>query len=588
MIRPRAPKDVLALVAMGGVYLVAGKLGLKLAFVHASATAIWPCTGIALSSFLIFGYRVWPLIFTGAFLVNLTTAGSVATSIGIAAGNTLEGVVGSYLVTRFAGGQHAFERAQDILKFTFLAGMVSTTVSATVGVTTLALGGFAHWAMYGSIWFTWWLGDAVGAVLVTPLLLLWRENPRLNWTRRQAIELAVLFPGLFFTAWIVFGGRFHAALKNYPLEYLCIPFLIWAAYRFGRRKAATAICVLAAVAAWGTLHGFGPFARESQNTSLLLLQAFVGVMAVLSLVFAAEVTQHKRSVERVEQMAERFEIAVESAPNAMVMVDRGGKIALVNSQAVKMFGYNREELIGQSVEVLIPERFRGGHPGHRTEFSSSPQARPMGEGRDLYAVRKDGSEFPVEIGLNPIETDDELLVMSAIVDITERKRAEEQIRHLAVTDPLTGLANYRRLLEVLDSEIMRHSRNGRSFAVLLLDLDKLKKINDAHGHLVGSRALCRVANILRIHCRAIDTPARYGGDEFVLVLPETESAAAAQVAQRVSEQVNSDGDEPSISVSIGIAVYPQDGKTIDELFVAADRALYRDKDTSERKLHLSR
>jgi diguanylate cyclase (GGDEF)-like protein/PAS domain S-box-containing protein len=588
MIRPRAPKDVLALVAMGGVYLVAGKLGLKLAFVHASATAIWPCTGIALSSFLIFGYRVWPLIFTGAFLVNLTTAGSVATSIGIAAGNTLEGVVGSYLVTRFAGGQHAFERAQDILKFTFLAGMVSTTVSATVGVTTLALGGFAHWAMYGSIWFTWWLGDAVGAVLVTPLLLLWRENPRLNWTRRQAIELAVLFPGLFFTAWIVFGGRFHAALKNYPLEYLCIPFLIWAAYRFGRRKAATAICVLAAVAAWGTLHGFGPFARESQNTSLLLLQAFVGVMAVLSLVFAAEVTQHKRSVERVEQMAERFEIAVESAPNAMVMVDRGGKIALVNSQAVKMFGYNREELIGQSVEVLIPERFRGGHPGHRTEFSSSPQARPMGEGRDLYAVRKDGSEFPVEIGLNPIETDDELLVMSAIVDITERKRAEEQIRHLAVTDPLTGLANYRRLLEVLDSEIMRHSRNGRSFAVLLLDLDKLKKINDAHGHLVGSRALCRVANILRIHCRAIDTPARYGGDEFVLVLPETESAAAAQVAQRVSEQVNSDGDEPSISVSIGIAVYPQDGKTIDELFVAADRALYRDKDTSKRKLHLSR
>jgi diguanylate cyclase (GGDEF)-like protein/PAS domain S-box-containing protein len=260
----------------------------------------------------------------------------------------------------------------------------------------------------------------------------------------------------------------------------------------------------------------------------------------------------------------------------------------VNSQAVKIFGYNREELIGQSVEILIPERFRGGHPGHRMEFSSSPQARPMGAGRDLYAVRKDGSEFPVEIGLNPIETDDDLLVMSAIVDITERKRAEEQICHLAVTDPLTGLANYRRLLEVLDSEIKRHGRTGRPFALLLLDLDRLKKINDAHGHLVGSRALCRVANILRIHCRAIDTPARYGGDEFVLILPETESAAAVQVAQRVSEQVNSDGDEPSISVSIGIAVYPQDGGTIDELLVAADRALYRDKDTSKRRLRLPR
>lgn len=155
--------------------------------------------------------------------------------------------------------------------------------------------------------------------------------------------------------------------------------------------------------------------------------------------------------------------------------------------------------------------------------------------------------------------------MSVIVDITERKRAEEQIRPLAVTDPLTGLANYRRLLGILDSEIKRHGRTGRSFAVLLLDLDRLKKINDAHGHLVGSRALCRVANILRIHCRAIGTAARYGGDEFVLILPETESTAAVQVAQRVSEQLNSDGEEPSISVSIGIAVYPQDGRMIDEL-----------------------
>jgi len=302
-------------------------------------------------------------------------------------------------------------------------------------------------------------------------------------------------------------------------------------------------------------------------------------MAITTMALAAEISQHKRA-------AERFRLAVESAPNAMVMIDRHGKIIMVNSYAMKLFGYVREELLGRAVEVLVPERFRGGHPEHRMGFSSSPRARPMGAGRDLYAVRKNGSEFPVEIGLNPIETEEGLLVLSAIVDISERKRAEEEILRLATSDPLTGLANYRKLIDVLDAEIKRYGRAGRPFAVLLFDMDGLKKINDAHGHLVGSRALCRLAGILHIHCRAIDTAARYGGDEFVLVLPETESAAAVQVAQRVSEQLNNDGEEPSISVSTGTATYPRDGKTIDELLAAADRALYGQKGSSKRKLAL--
>src|SRR5260370_6669911 len=146
MVRSRFLRDLAVLAALTGTYFVAGKLGLKLASVHASATAVWPCTGIALAGLLIFGYRVWPAILAGAFLVNLTTAGSVATSIGIAVGNTLEPVVGCYLVNRVAGGRRAFERAQDIFKFAFLAAMVSTTISATVAVTTLDLAGLTYWA----------------------------------------------------------------------------------------------------------------------------------------------------------------------------------------------------------------------------------------------------------------------------------------------------------------------------------------------------------------------------------------------------------------------------------------------------------
>ena len=214
MVRSRFLKELAALAVLAAAYFVAGKLGLKLAFVNASATAVWPCTGIALAAFLILGYRAWPAILAGAFLVNYATAGTLATSLGIAAGNTLEGVVGCYLINRFAAGRHAFEHAKNIFKFAFLAGIVSTTVSATIGVTTLALAGFADWNIYGSIWSTWWLGDAVGAVVATPLVLLWWENPRLHWTHKQLIELAFLFAGLSFTCWIVFGGRFHSTLKN--------------------------------------------------------------------------------------------------------------------------------------------------------------------------------------------------------------------------------------------------------------------------------------------------------------------------------------------------------------------------------------
>lgn len=456
MVRSQLVKNGLRLAALTAVYFLAGKLGLKLAFVHASATVVWPCTGIALAAFLILGYRVWPAILAGAFLVNITTAGSVFSSLGIAAGNTLEGVAGCYLVSRFASGQRVFERSQDIFKFALFAGMVSTAISATVGVTTLALCGFADWQRYGAIWTTWWLGDAVGAVLVTPLVLLWWEHPQLNWTRRQMVELAMLFLGLFSTCWIVFGSRFHSTVKNYPFEYLCIPFLVWAAYRFGRRKAVTAVCALSVMATWGTLRGFGPFARESVHTSLLLLQSFMGIMALTSLVLAAEVNEHKR--------------------------------------------------------------------------------------------------------------------------------AEEHAQQLATSDALTGLANYRRLLDALDREIKRYGRAGKSFAVLLLDLDGLKKINDLHGHTAGNRALCRLANILVMHSREIDTAARYGGDEFVVVLPETEAEAARHVAERISQQLSSDREEPPLTVSVGTAVYPHDGKTIEDLLRAADHALYGEKDSSKKKL----
>ena len=428
--------------AVAGLYFLAGKLGLQLAFYHPSATAVWPPTGIALVGVLLLGFDIVPGIFLGAFLVNVTTFGTVFTSVGIATGNTLEAICAAYLVDRYAGGRRALEVPGGVLRFALLAAIVSPLISATIGVTTLGLGRAAAWSDYGFIWLTWWLGDVGGALIVAPALLLWAQDWHIQWPRRTVLEAAALYGGLAVVSTVVFANAL-------PLEFMTLPFLVWAAYRFSPREATLSVLVLGAIAVWGTLRSTGPFTVAEPNTSLVLLQAFLAVVSLTTLMLATLVRQ-----------------------------------------------------------------------------------------------RRDG---------------------------------EERMRQLAVTDPLTGLANYRELVAVLESEVQRSDRTGRQFALVLFDLDGLKAINDTHGHLTGSRALCRLADALRDCHRSIDTAARYGGDEFALVLPETTGRAARRFAARVMRVLAKDGELPSLTVTAGVAVFPSDSRTMDGLIEAADRVLYEGK-----------
>jgi signal transduction histidine kinase len=297
-------RKILIFVGLAGVYFAAGKLGLALASIHASASPVWAPTGIALAAALILGYRVWPAIFIGAFLVNYTNDGVWLTSIGIAMGNTLEAMVGAFLASRFARGTSAFDRASDTFRFALLGGFAAAVVSATIGVTILSSYGMAAWENFGSIWITWWLGDAMGALVVTPVIVLWWKNPGFQWTRLQTLEASLWLALLLAMGLGIFAGHLPYADQNYPLSFLAAPPILAIAFRFGSREAATGAVLLSAAAIGGTIMNHGPFVWKTPNESLLLLQTFMGVTVTTALAVGAVVADHRRMLRSARILSE--------------------------------------------------------------------------------------------------------------------------------------------------------------------------------------------------------------------------------------------------------------------------------------------
>ena len=290
------------------IYFIAGKLGLMLASLHASASPVWPPAGIALAASLLLGYRAWPAIFIGAFLVNVTTAGNVATAFATATGNTLEALVGAWLVNRFAGGTNVFDSLQGVFKFALAAG-ISAIISPAFGVTSLGVAGFADWANYGAISLTWWLGDATGDLVFTPLVLLWSVASKRRWNKKEAAEVGALLLLLVVLSAVVFGGWPAVSARNYPIVLICGPIVIWTAFRFTQRETATGIFILSAIAVWGTLHGFGPFVSETENQSLLAVQWWTAVLSITAMALSAGMAERRRVEEELQQQ----KVVVETA-----------------------------------------------------------------------------------------------------------------------------------------------------------------------------------------------------------------------------------------------------------------------------------
>jgi integral membrane sensor domain MASE1 len=283
-------------VVLAGVYYGAAKLGLNLAFAAPSVTAIWPPTGIALAAILLWGYRVWPGVALGALLANGWTGVPLYAVAGITVGNTLEALAGAYLLRELVDFRASLERVRDVLALAVLAGAVSTTISATIGVTSLLVGNEIASGDIGSVWRTWWLGDMGGDLVVAPALLV----AATHWPYRRApgrlLEAAALVAAVVGVSALVFS-------QSAAITFVVFPLLVWAALRFWQPGAVGAILLVASIAIPLTENDLGPFSGHPPDDRLLLAQGFLGIASLTALVLAAVITERRRAEEAVEYVA---------------------------------------------------------------------------------------------------------------------------------------------------------------------------------------------------------------------------------------------------------------------------------------------
>lgn len=421
-------------ISLAIVIYITGKIGLLFALPPGLASPVWPPSGVALAVLLLRGYTLWPGIFLGSVLHNLPVlAGdysalalfrNVALTTAIGMASSLQALLGAAIIQRFLQTNRPFYTVQNVFVFTAIEFPVCT-VAATIANLSMYFAGIVSTPAVVESWLTWWLGDFIGILIICPLILTFEAQ---HWKLRgltHAAELILLFgTSLFFSFLLIEQTGF---LTRYAKLYVYYIFIIWAAFRFNHSVLATLLAMISCVLVWGATVEAGSFASGElpPNQRFLLLQVFIGISSTVGMSVAAANFGRQESEAGRKAGDERFRLAVLGSPNAIVMIDERGKLLMVNTQTCKIFGYIETELLGRDVEILIPQRFRTGHPTLREGYFKNPSLRAMGAGRDLFGLTKAGNEIPVEIGLNPVRTDLGICVLGTIIDITERKRAEE-------------------------------------------------------------------------------------------------------------------------------------------------------------------
>ncbi len=504
-------------VLLATVYVLAAKIGLAFAFVHGNVTLIWPPTGIAVAAVCLFGYRVWPGLALGAFITTASTGAPLLFAAVTALGNPLQALAAVYLLRRYASFDRTLGRIRDVLWFVALAAAVSPVISATFGVASLKLVGLTTWTDFASVWFVWWSGDAMGVLLLAPLLLTlpdWRGEV---WLPGRVAEAGLLLLGaVIICAW-VYQDVDSFELTG-PLSYLAFPFVIWAGVRFEQRGATAVIFLTTAVAVWVTASGRGLFAQSEIRASLLSLYGYLSVLGVAGMLLAAAVMERRRALATAERSHDALEGTVRqrteelASANAQLLAQvdksRQAENALRQSeerlrQAAQLVGlgyyvwdsvadrclYCSEEharIHGTTVEEYIARacaldgEFLFTHPDDRERVRTAFKALRTGQPFEMeYRVlRPDGESRHVREIARPVFDEGGRVVQEygTIQDVSESKQVENKLRQTqkmeAVGQLTGGIAHdFNNLLAVImgNAELLaqRHGEDDRPTQAVL-------------------------------------------------------------------------------------------------------------------------
>src|SRR5215469_3213530 len=390
----RGSNYIAGLIGIGLTYFVLAKSGLALALIHPSASSVWPPTGFALAAIVLWGYRAWPAIFLAAMIANAPAAGSIGTAISIATGNSLEALVGAALINVWSNGRDTFSTPNTVAKFAVICVVLATPISATVGTTSLAIAGHAEWANFANIWLTWWLGDMIGALVVTPVVVLCALSDARAFRRTELTKSAAVISVAVAVGFIAFNPLFKQSQHPDTLGFLAVLPLLWAALHRGPRDTAIASLILAGFSIWGTFSAVGPFAATSLNDAFLSVLVFLISVSVPSLALSADVTMRKTIEENLRRTHRELDRRVEMRTAELAAANQA-----LRDEVSRRAGTEKEALEQQTAtsEVL---RIISSSPGEL-----QPVFQAMLENAVRICEAKEGALFLHEHGIfNPMAT----------------------------------------------------------------------------------------------------------------------------------------------------------------------------------------